>query len=277
MKERMLYLVVVLFAVSISQAAYWSFYDNGGGDQLWSNPLNWEGNDPRAVPNTTNTDYAAGQSYAVPELQIDGVGGYAEAKNLITGVWGGPNETRLLNGVYFYLSQGLSIGYATAAGTPATFTNDGGTIQVGGESGQVFIGGDDTTAGNGALIQNGGSLTSTWRISVGLTGSGLLQINSGTVSSTIGPLEIGTNGVVDLNGGDIWFASGSAQELETLLLGYIANDQVIGLGGSGIVQYETVYDADAEIYQMHAWGAVPEPATMVMIALGGLLIRRKTK
>lgn len=267
MKAKSLVVLVALMLVGGSvQAAYWSFYTNGGGDQLWSNPANWD--DPAGVPSLVSPDYAAGLAAVNPELLIDGIGGYAEVKNFITGVWGGANEAKLMNSVYFYVSESMSIGYATAAGTPAPFVNDGGTLEVGGS---IFVGGDDYTAGNGVFYQNGGSVHLGWRLGIGLIGTGLLQINAGTVTAD-GPLAIGANGVVDLAGGDLWFAGDTPENLEALLLGYIGNNQVIANGGAGAVQYE--FDEDA--WKMHVWG-VPEPATLAMLTLGGVAIARKRK
>ena len=274
MKRAVVMLVALLALTNVAGAAYWSFFDNGGGDQLWSNPLNW---DTDLVPDLsgTNPDYSAGLNTIQPPLLIDGV---AQAPHYISNVWGqapGANDAEILAGADFLISNTAKIGYVG----PSVMTNHGGTwtIGTGDLGGNLFIGGEDQVGGDGAYIQHAGSLNMKGLLLIGgqkqVAGSkGLLRLSGGTVTVG-GALEINSDGLVDIGDGDLYVAAGDAAATAALLDGYIAGGAIIGYGGSGTVAYELSGD------RYHVY-AVPEPATVTLIGLGGLvlvLLRRKAR
>lgn len=245
-----LYFLVSL-AVSAGALPYWIFYDNGGGDQLWSNAQNW---DPDGVPDAVNQGYSVGLAAAQPELIIDGVGGYAECKNFISGVWGAQNDAQLQSGVYFYIVESCRLGYA---GGPCTFTNNGGECYIGGS---LFVGGGDQSTGNGVLIHNAGNTTVGWRLLVGpdsgISGTvGEVYLYDGTITSEV--IEVNTGGVIDIYGGTLIFGGGS----EAVLLGWVNQAQADGrlraYGGAG--NLVTSFDSQLNKLAVTANNDGPEP------------------
>ena len=266
MKKVIVMLCALLALTNVASAAYWSFFDNGGGDQLWSNPLNW---DTDLVPDLsgTNPDYSAGLNTIQPPLLIDGV---AQAPHFISNVWGqapGANDAEILAGADFVISNTAKIGYVG----PSVMTNHGGTwtIGTGDLGGNLFIGGEDQVGGDGAYIQHAGSLNMKGLLLIGgqkqVAGSkGLLRLSGGTVTVG-GALEINSDGLVDIGDGDLYIPAGDPAATAALLDGYIAGGAIIGYGGSGTVAYELSGD------RYHVYG-VPEPATVTLIGLGGLVL-----
>ena len=103
----------------------------------------------------------------------------------------------------------------------------------------------------------------------GLGTIGILGLNGGTVSTDT--LEINNNGLIDIGDGDFYLSAGEdAAATAALIAGYISNGSIIGYGGAGTVLSELEGSA------YHVYSVIPEPATMSLLALGGLaLIRRK--
>jgi len=260
-------LLCLLFVCGSANAAYWQFFNNSSGDTLWCNPANW---DNAEVPTIANTDYAAGMCYgSTTMLKVDC---YAECRNMITGVWGAENNMEITENGYLYLSNeagdsGLfSIGEGTTeAGALNTVTNNGGTIYL---AGQMFIGGS-SGGGNGSYVQNAGSFTSGWRVWVSAADD--IQLNGGTM--TAGTVQVDATGLVDFSGGDMYFGGYSPEDGAALVQSYILDGRMTAYDGTGIVKY--AFDEDPAVWKMHVWGVVPEPATMGLLALGGLLLRRR--
>jgi hypothetical protein len=265
-------LLVVLFVFSpASAASYWAHYfhysNPGPSDTLWSNPGNWSNGE---VPTIANTQYAAYQLVGSGDLmQIDGA--YAEVSNFITGGWGGTDNTELMNGTYFYVhsptagSGQVYLGEATPeSSAPCVFTNNGGTMYV---TGQMMVGGSGGT-GNGSYVQNAGTFTSDWRLWVSDLDD--VQLNGGIM--TVGYLQIDATALMDFAGGDLWFGGYSPEDAAALVESYIGGGQMTAFDDTGSVQYAF----DEAQGKMHVWG-VPEPATITLFALSGLLLGRKRK
>jgi hypothetical protein len=268
MKRVVVMLCAWLAVTNVANAAYWSFFDNGGGNQLWSNPLNW---DTDLVPDLsgTNPEYSAGLNTAQPPLLIDGS---AAAPHFITNVWAAPagaNDAEILPGTNFQITDTVKIGFVG----PSVITNNGGTWVVGdaiaGKAGNFFIGSESEASGDGTYIQNAGSLDLGGLMLIGgqknVAGSkGQLRLNGGAVNVR-GALEINSDGLIDIGDGDLYLAAGDAAATAARLDGYIAGGAIIGYGGAGTV----AYDLSGDMYHVYS---VPEPATVTLIGLGGLVL-----
>lgn len=265
-------LLFVLFVCN-SASAFWAHYfhytNPGPSDTLWSNAGNWSNG---VVPTIANTDYAAYTLIGGGDLlQIDGI--YAEVSNFITGGWGGTEFAELMSGTYFYVhsptagSGQVYLGEATPeSSAPCVFTNNGGDMYV---TGQMMVGGSAGT-GNGSYVQNAGTFTSDWRLWISDLDD--VQLNGGIM--TVGYLQIDATAVMDFSGGDLYFGGFSPEDAEALVLSYITGGQMTAFDGTGSVKY--AFDENPDVWKMHVWG-VPEPATVTLFALGGLLLGRKKK
>lgn len=257
---------------ALANAYFWIF-DNAGGDYLWSNPDNWYNYyvpTDRRVPTIDNTDWLAAQTSGGPMI----INGYAETYNLSCGNWSTPDTIELTADGYLYLAKpdqtgNLLIGEA-AQTNPAVFTNNGGTIVA---TGGLYVGGSGAY-GDGSYIQNSGTVTLDWVLRISPRND--VQLNGGTI--TCGNFQIDdATATMDIIGdldssAHLYFGGYSPEDAEQLVLDYMADGRLTANDGAGTIQYE--FDTDA--YKMHVW-AVPEPATMIMLALGGLLVSRKRK
>ncbi|AQQ70436.1 hypothetical protein SMSP2_00784 [Limihaloglobus sulfuriphilus] len=157
-------------------------------------------------------------------------------------------------------------------------------------------------AGTAVLnVETGGSVTFGQHLWVGFnTGStGIININGGTVSvseqiglgwpdgngSGIGFVNINDGGLLDLyqmhptnsimDGSAIDITGTGRIEIlghQDILESYIAAGKILGNGVVGNVQISTEDTGEAQLLSIVT---VPEPATMLFAALGGLFIRRK--
>ena len=167
-------------------------------------------------------------------------------------------------------------------------TQSGGTINVSGDSGgRVRIGG---AGGTGTYIMSGGTLYSNDDIIVadGSGSTGLLDMTGGYIRAD-GDFKVGSgdatgSAIVNLHGGTISAGNLSFDEdcgsmditYGTLLLdsdeaaevqGLVDGGYITAFGGSGsvVVNYSDVTTVTA----------IPEPVTIALLGLGGLLIRRR--
>lgn len=243
-------LVLVLVLVGDVQAEWYDWTNADPGDQLWSTPGNWSGG---IVP----------------------IAGDGTNLNLIPGPIVDPTVDIALDG------GALGVG-----GADGELTMDGGTVAYN----WFNLGEDGGTTGT--LNMNSGTLTANWDIGVGAYGEGIVNMTGGTLGT--GYLIVGAwggagaTGHIALDGGTIdveYFlmrieegAVGtmdieagtliSNNDLTGTIQGYIDNGWITGYGGAG----EAIVSYDGETTTLYA---VPEPATMCLLGLGGLLLRRR--
>jgi len=131
--------------------------------------------------------------------------------------------------------------------------------------------------GNGELNMSGGNVTLAGRLNfswdgVDKSGSGIVRLDGGTLSINdifMDPADYGTdNAVIDITDGTLLVGSSRAGRIGV----YANQGNIRAYGGSGTV---VVTDLGGGITQVTA--LVPEPATLVLLSLGGLFLRRRRR
>lgn len=239
-------------------------WTNGTGDGEWNTAGNWqEGAFPLTVPDQTGAAYI-GLS-GVDACVIDGTQAQAQAQWVWLGV-GGPGELNVVAG-------GL-------LGTPIwgpgeTFVgNDGagceynGVLNIDGagsiaRSEKWMIGSAPGGPTGVVNITNGGNMTGVWWGNY-VVDTGTINIIDGTMT-ILGQGDFFVAGLIDICGTSTLTLDG---DRKALIDGYIASGAIKGNGVLGgavatIVGETTVVSV------------IPEPATLVLLGLGGLFLRRR--
>jgi PEP-CTERM motif len=257
-KISVLFVLLVMVIMVDSSFGAWVHWTNDGGDQDWTNISNWT-----AYP-TSGDDVVVG-------------------KDTSTGVILGVGDTGAANWLHVCdttaTGSKLTIDGGTLNVADHAFIGQWGTDQIGTieiNSGTMnttllMCGGDTSGAqGDGTLLMNGGTVNISWLLAVaggysGTAGAGVghIQLDGGLIDVTGGGgLIMSTSGSVDIAGGTL-ILNGNITDMS----GY---GNVTAYAGAGSFVY--AYDGGADRTTITA---IPEPATLVLIGLGSLLIRRK--
>ena len=260
--------MALLLVVSVAGQAWAATvtWDGGGGDDSWNTADNWSSN---SVPTAT-------------DLVINTM----------------PNETVIIGAGVAAVSDSLRI---SDDDCPSQIDiNTGGTLSSSatGLLALGFGGGSASAAKAGTMNINGGAVTAGQHMYVGSHGSGILNmdagtlnvagylvINNATLAGSTGHIQLdgGTidtatlsmksaSGSMDITGGTFIF-TGIAGGLGTTIGDLIAGDHITAYGGIGTVNVDITTVSGRTILT----GTIPEPATMglVVFCAGALLgIRR---
>lgn len=257
-------------------------------------------------------NYIGSSSGSSGTVDIDGAGSiWTDSGTTVVGSFG-TGVVNLTNGgewtttanvngsTYIGLSSGSS-GTVTVDGAGSTWTTSGPGYTRVGSSGtgvvnltnggmwtslvRTYIGLD--SAGSGTVNIDGAG--STWTASgdtrVGNDGTGVVKLTNGGLMVAESTLSIGgNNSFIDMSSGGILMIGGDATDLS----GFLAL-----IGGSGIIRYwdgsdwSNITNADASSYSVEAITSgdfagytmltVPEPATMSLLALGGIALLRRRR
>ncbi|MCE5341327.1 MAG: hypothetical protein LLF92_09425 [Planctomycetaceae bacterium] len=262
-------LLVIVCVVNVSFGG-WVFWTNneGAGDGLWETTTNWTG-----YPTSGDDAVIYGDTSGGPTINT-GVTGYASWLHLCDTSSTGSKVT--VNGGTLAVSDHLLVGEEWG-------TDQKGTLQV--DAGMVNTtlllcgGGRWGNGGNGTLIVNDGTINISWLLAVGGGYAGVnnggmgghIQLDGGLIYLTTGGNAVDQGGLIMSSGGSIDITDG-ALSLNGVItdITLLANGgSITAYGGTGTFLY------DYSVAGRTIVTAIPEPATLVIAALGSLLIRRK--
>lgn len=234
-------------------------------DDYWASGVTGPWNDTWTWGSATNYPVAGDNAHLNlgSSVSIDGTAEAAAELNV--GSWSGNSDLvslSIANAGSLNVSGWTSIGAANldvgklTIGSGSTFTADD-ALNVGynGDGTMIVDGGSIVNANGGLFVSN------PWGAG---TGAGLLSLLDGTVNVAT-DFAMSAAGIIDIHGGTLsiyglWW--------DDTLGSYIDADQIIGYGGTQSVNLD-------HVGEYTVLTAVPEPATLCLLGLGGLLIRRK--
>lgn len=259
-------------------------FDNGGGDNLWSNPANW---DPGGPPDGNTTGNVHTENVIVNTTD-------AKAKDVNLTIDTGLTRTfDILDGAVIEANW-----FKTGTDPGTAITNNHGSVVIG-----HLDGSGDGNAGGWLIAHDGPSPTGIVNNYGTVTGrnlgtqvatsptavAGTLNMFDGLIHS--GDVNVGVNGVINFDDGVLRLAEGrskDAQGVDTIwpsvqewVDALTLTGQLVDLQGGGlqvvehgpVLEIDPVGDArEGRIYFDVFAVAIPEPATVSLVGLGAVML-----
>lgn len=207
---------VVLFSLAVNVSAV--SWDNDSGDNLWSNPVNWN---PNGLP-TIGVEVAIGGT--------DGpiINSPTTATGIRIRVGAGSGANLTMNSGTLNAGEWLMIG-ADAPSTPGTFTMSDGAINLGSSApgnGHLWIG----YMSSGTFTMNGGTINVPGRFGLSWSGgSAVVYLDGGTISTY--DFSMTSSSLIDITNGTLILEGDQTTTVDT----YVGSGWIIAFGGDGTV------------------------------------------
>ena len=261
----MLMLVVVLGLVGMVQAAdpiVTYFWGNTSGD--WSNPLTWGGGttlpDASRFPTYQDIAITIGNTTidvtTTGNTAVDMQGGYSTGNSILNIAAGA--------GVSILHNAQVGCGNDADADVASLVINDRGSFV----SEMLHVGDSKMDAGTINVYDGGYLQTGFWGLTVGFanaTATGTINVKGG-LFVLYGTAAINPMGLINIEAGQFQVYGSRLAEMQ----GFINAGRIVGYNGAGTVNAVVSGDGKWTVLT-----AVPEPATMILLGLGGLLLRKK--
>ena len=274
MKTKIFVVVVLLLAfvnIASAETVYWAGAGQGGDppwcydpspDQLWSNANNWvewfsTGYPAHNVP--TAADYAELNSKGYTTLVGTGMAAVASSMRV------GYSGSHTLNVTGGTLAVGGFAELGGGSGDEGVMNVQGGVTTIGGSFAIGGLGLPEWSwpGGNGTLNMSNGSLGVTGALQIGINaGTGDVILDGGII--TAASLAMAANGLLTVSDDGMVVLPGD----QTVLVG--------GYIGSGWISGQANYMTSGE-YAGNTLITIPEPVTLFLMGVGGLLISRRRK
>lgn len=275
--------VVCLFAVMLVMAgvshaaeAFWDADNKPGTDGMWSTASNWWTNAAGGMPEGgPNGDFMVGFNHS--NLVVCTLDTQVNVRQIKLAE-GGIGYLKIVAGgsLTTAMNEWSGIGFGNAG--QGTLEVDGGTFATVGGGGHLWIGGDTGSGSVGKVIVRGGGSViigqggSDAQFGLGWSGgTGLAQVEDGLlwIANWHDQLSITAGSNMDITGGTVRIKGYRVDGINAM----IADGRITGYGFADTAHVLVNWDAAAEETVITA---IPEPATMMLLGLGGLaLIRRK--
>jgi len=263
MYRRVVFLISMLMLVSGASAVDWT--DGDMYDSYWENGNNWSsGLKPQTTEIAVVNNIAGGSgavlhtTETIHQLQVGtlGTAGPTGTVNITTGTNLTATDPMIIGHNYFAYGQVLM---------------DDGVVN---NHGEIWI----SRAGLGKLKMTGGTINSDNATYLGQAGAktdmwATLQLYGGTINCTdLLTARADTSRVtMNVTGGEMILNNDRVTQVQA----YVAAGWLRGYGVADLTHVIITYDSDNNKTHITA---VPEPATVLMLGLGGLaLIRRKRR
>ncbi|HBG27878.1 MAG: hypothetical protein A2Y10_17240 [Planctomycetes bacterium GWF2_41_51] len=252
--------IMVIAIMANVSSAQWLWWTNDAANNQWTDTGNWT-----AFP-TGGDDVVIGRDTANGPILNTGETGYAAWMHLSDTTASGSLLT--INGGTLQVGDHLLVGENWGAGHKGTLLVNSGTVNT---TLLMVGGGTSGSIGDGSVIINGGTINVSWLLAVAggysgtnSGGTGNIQLAGGVIDVTGGGgLVMADNGSIDITGGAL-ILNGEISDITNY-------GNVTAFGGNGSFVYD-IAGGRTTITAM-----IPEPATLIIIGLGSLLLRRKTR